>query len=80
MRWIETAHVSLLLAAAPLKRDRGSHAVAPRHSHGCYLPAPAMATPEIFIPSTPAGKEGVRAAEGAQGTQPQWYYSWASLQ
>ena len=42
---------------APLKRDRGSHAVAQRHSLGCYLPAPAMATPSISIPSTPTKRK-----------------------
>jgi len=31
---------------ATLKRDQESHAVAQRHSLGCYLPMPAMATPE----------------------------------
>ena len=55
---------------APLKRDRGSHAVAQRHSLGCYLPAPAMSTPSIFIPSTPAERERVRAADGGYGLQP----------
>jgi hypothetical protein len=72
MRWIETAHVSLLNCwpRAPLKRDRGSHAVAQRHSLGCYLPAPAMATPSISIPSTPAKMEGAQAAAGANGLQP----------
>jgi len=56
---------------APLKRDRGSHAVAQRHSLGCYLPAPALATPSISIPSTPAKKEWAKVADVAYGHQPQ---------
>ena len=47
----------------PLKRNRGSHAVAQRHSRGCYLPAHAMATPSISIPSTPTKREKERARD-----------------
>ena len=65
MRWVEAANVSvLLLPRAPLKRDRRSHAVAQRQFRGYYLPAPAMATPSISIPSTPAKREGQLEAHG----------------
>ncbi len=53
MRWIETASGSYW-PRAPLKRDRWSHAVAQRHSLGCYLPAPAMRLSPY--PRLPKGK------------------------
>ena len=58
---------------APLMRDRGSHAVAQRHTLGCYLPAPAMATlsMSMSIPSTPSPQKNERmeTADGADGPQ-----------
>ncbi len=72
MRWIETAHVSFLLLAAVLLESATEDRM-PSHS-GTLLavisPRPLWPTPSISIPSTPAKRERVRAAEGADGPQP----------